>query len=297
MTVAMHDAKHIDIDGVDTVYYDAGAGEPVFFIYGGNFGSPNSASSAKAWELNFGPLSRSHRTIAFDKLGQGLTGNPKRDEDYTMGAVVDHAIRVIEELQLPPVHLVGHSRGGFAAIRIALVRPDLVRSVTIVSSGTLSPRPSTNEIMLTRVPYPHYSREGARWVYEGYCCLKDRVTDDWIDGVHDILQLPKYRETVKKIAEEGLSSTYFMPQLAEMKLETLTWLEHGRLQRPAQIIFAQDDPTVHPEGAFDLFDLIARHQHHVRVHIINKAGHFSYREHPERFNALISTFVDTVSRH
>ena len=81
---ALPSPKHVDVDGIDTRYYEAGQGEPIVFIYGGNFGSADSASSAPVWSLNFLPLSERFKVIALDKLGQGHTGNPKRNEDYTM---------------------------------------------------------------------------------------------------------------------------------------------------------------------------------------------------------------------
>ena len=85
--------------------------------------------------------------IALDKVGQGHTGNPLND-DYTMQAVVDHAATFLKALGLPPVHLVGHSRGGFAATRLTLQHQHLVRSLTIINSGTLMPRVGTNEVVL-----------------------------------------------------------------------------------------------------------------------------------------------------
>jgi pimeloyl-ACP methyl ester carboxylesterase len=287
-------AKLIDVGGVSTSYHRAGAGQPIVFIYGGNFGSADSAPSAHAWNLNFVPLSERFDVIAFDKIGQGYTANPLRDEDYTMAAVISHAAAFIRAMQLPPVHLVGHSRGGFAAVRIALEFPELVRSLTIVSSGTLSPRVGTNDLALAKCPYPPFTRESGRWIYENYCYSPLSVTDDWIDRVYDVLQLPKYRDSVKMMVDRQLGARLFAPQLARQKRETLQWLREGRLQRPTQIIFGANDPTVSTEGAFDLFDWVGTHQRRTEMHIINHAGHFSFREHPARFNALLGGFVDLV---
>jgi pimeloyl-ACP methyl ester carboxylesterase len=291
-TMALPPAQVVDVRGVPTSFHRAGSGEPIVFIYGGNFGSADSASNTHAWTLNFVPLAERFEVIAFDKIGQGHTGNPLRDEDYTMAAVVRHAADFIATRKLPPVHLVGHSRGGFAATRLAIEHPQLVRSVTIVSSGTLSPRVSTNDIALSKCPHPSFTRESARWIYEGYCHDKSAVTDDWMERVFEVLSLPKYRESCRKIIDEQLGARVFLPELARQKRETLQWLREGRLQRPAQIIFGRNDPTVAVEGAFDIFDMVSAHQRRTEVHIINHAGHFSYREHAERFNALLAGFVD-----
>ena len=103
--------RTIDIDGISTRYYEAGSGDPLVLVYGGNFGTSDSGSSAYTWSQNWRALGRSHRVIMPDKLGQGHTDNPKND-DYTMRAVVQHLAGFLGAMKLPPVHLVGHSRGG-----------------------------------------------------------------------------------------------------------------------------------------------------------------------------------------
>lgn len=285
--------KDIDVEGVRTRYYEAGSGDPVVLVYGGNFGTSDSASSAYTFSLNWRPLAARHRVIMPDKLGQGHTGNPKSDADYTMRAVVKHLASFIRKLKLDLVHLVGHSRGGYAAARLTLENHDLVRSVTLVNSGTLSPGVGTNEVFLARPPYPAYTAECVRWVYQNYSFNRDIVTGEWVDAVLEVLAQPKYRESVRKIEDEKLGARLFLPELSREKRETLQWLEEGRLQRPTQVVWGYDDRTATLDRGIALFRAIARHERRAQFHVINQSGHFPFREHPERFNALLARFLAT----
>jgi pimeloyl-ACP methyl ester carboxylesterase len=285
--------KYVDVGGKRTAYHEAGEGpETILFVYGGNFGGAEAASSAGVWELNFVPLSSKYRVIAFDKIGQGYTDVPQRDEDYVMSRVISHARDFIRALGLPPVHIVGHSRGGFASARLALENPELVRSLTIVSSGTLSPGVGTNEVTLAGPPYPPFTRESARWVYENYCHRREVVTDQWIDVVMDVLSQQTYRKGVTKMVDEKLGARLFLPDLARYKRETLTFITEGRLQRPTQIVWGFNDRTVVAERGVEMFNMISAHERRTTLNLFNMAGHFVYREHVERFNALLDGFVE-----
>ena len=293
-TWPMPEGRWIDVEGIRTRYYDVGpggtGGETIVFVYGGNFGSGDSASSAYAWNLNLEPLSDRFRAIAFDKLGQGYTDNPKND-DYTMQAVVHHAAGFLRAMKLPPVHIVGHSRGAYAAMRLALENHDLVRSVTLVNTGTLSPGVGTNEVVLSKPPHPRGSRECVRWVYQSYSFSPEVVTEEWVDAVMEILALPKYQESTRKMDGERLSTRLFLPQLSRDKRETLQWLEDGRLQRPIQVVWGFNDRTAVIERGIELYQLVSKHERRAQFHVINESGHFPFREHPERFNALLARFV------
>ncbi|MEO7243247.1 MAG: alpha/beta hydrolase [Variovorax sp.] len=290
-SIPMPEGRWIDVDGVRTRYHEAGAGETIVFIYGGNFGTSDSGSNAATWNLNLLPLADRFQVLAIDKLGQGYTDNPKTDADYTMQAVVQHTAAFIRALDLPPVHLVGHSRGGYAAARMLMENHDLVRSLTLVNSGTLSPGVGTNEVVLSRPPHPKFTAECVRWIYENYSFDPAAVTDDWVNGVLDALDTPKYRESVRKVEDEKLGVKLFLPMLARQKRETLTWIDEGRLQRPTQLIWGYDDRTATLDRGIALFRMIARHERHAQYHIFNQSGHFPFREHPARFNALLARFV------
>lgn len=104
---------------------DEGEGTPIVLLHG-------LGRTAQVWNLvveNLKPLGV--RIIAFDLLGFGASPKPtwmKYDAD-------DHAnsvIASIEKLKLSePVVLVGHSMGCLVAIRVARLRPDLVRHLII----------------------------------------------------------------------------------------------------------------------------------------------------------------------
>ena len=156
--------KFVDVDGIRTRYFEKGSGEPLVLFHGGNFGSNDAADCSLDWGLNFDGLAQWFHVYAVDKLGQGLTDNPKSDDDYTMAAVVQHALGFLETLKLGNVHLVGHSRGAYLVARMTLERADLIKSVIPVDTNTLAPGVGRNDIVHANAPNPRLGRECQRWV-------------------------------------------------------------------------------------------------------------------------------------
>lgn len=285
--------RWIDVDGIRTWYTRAGSGSPVVFVYGGNFGGAGSASGAYAWAPVFNALRATHTVIAYDKPGQGYTDPPLTPDRYTMAAVVDHLISFLERLDLGPVHLFGHSRGGYVVTRTALLRQDLVRSVTMVNSGTLSPGVATNEVTLANPPVP-ISIEGCRWVYENYVHQRAAITDEFVSQSWGIVQCETYQRALRVITENDLLGGLFLPQLARDKRETLTWLAEGRLQRPTQIFWGRDDRTAHLSRGLALFEMLRAKEKRTYFSVVDKCGHFPYREHSEWFNQIAARFLKEV---
>ncbi len=192
----------------------------------------------------FRALSHGHRVVAPSTNSvKGTPPNPLRDEDYTMNAVVNHIADFIAALGLSRVHIVGHSRGGFAATRVALQFPHLIESLTIVSSGTLSPRIALNEVVLSGQPFPSYTKESARWVYTGYCHDPATVTRNGSTARTRYKGFPISRRGVLKMYREGLMTRYWAPGLARDKRETHTWLQEGRFTAADSNHLGLDDTT------------------------------------------------------
>ena len=286
----MNDPKFVDVDGVRTRYFEQGAGEPMVLVHGADFGSI-SADCAADWDLNFDGLARSFRVIAVDKLGQGHTDNPKRDRDYTMEATVEHVHRFLATLGIENAHLVGHSRGGYLVCRLTLLHPERVKTCIIVDSGTLAPGTGRNEIVHANPPRPLFSRESVRWVLEKYSYRPDCVTDRWLDALMETIELPKFAEAVEKMGAGGLRAAQFAPALQADKEDSLRRIAERGLQRPTLLVWAYDDPTATLAQGRALYDLLVRKERRTVMQILNQAGHFVYREHPEAFNEAVRGFV------
>ena len=70
--------------------------------------------------------------VAVDLPGFGLSEAPP-DHDYSLAAHAAAVAALIEAEGGRPVHLFGNSLGGAVSVRLAVERPDLVRSLTLIS--------------------------------------------------------------------------------------------------------------------------------------------------------------------
>lgn len=287
----MGEERWIDVGGIRTRYFDEGKGERIVFIHGVQAGSTDGSSSARTWELNFPVLARHYNTISLDRIGQGYTDNPKSDADYTMHASVQHVIAFLDRLGKKPYHLVGHSRGGYMVTRITMERPDLVRTCTCVSSGTLSPGTTRTHLATKNRPQPETTRESIRWYLENYSYNPKIVTEEWIDDSLAIGLTEKNQAAVAKMYKEGLLKKLFAPQLLVQRSEVHRWLIEKGMPCPTLIPWGYNDPGASIEAGMQLIELFMRRQRRTEVRIFNRSGHFVYREHPAAFNRLLDGFI------
>ncbi|MBV8515951.1 MAG: alpha/beta fold hydrolase [Acidobacteria bacterium] len=142
-----------------------GAGTPVVLLHG-------LSGSTRWWSRNIEALAARHLVAAVDLVGFGrnrrFLGTPAvlpPLEETT--ALLARWLETFGE----PVHLVGHSMGGQLAIALAAARPELVRSLLLVSATGLpfhlDPRPHVRMLprslrlaRIARVLVPDFLRAG-----------------------------------------------------------------------------------------------------------------------------------------
>ena len=286
----VHQAKFVDVGGIRTRYYELGSGEAMVLCHGSDFVGEISANT---WTRNLRGLGENFHVFAADKLGMGMTDNPDRDDQFTIDAVVDHMYSFMRLKGIEKVHLVGQSRGGYLAARLALEHPEMAKTLVIIDSGTLAPEVGDSSErrakILANLPTDLKENIWEHWTRVSY--TTDHLTEDYIDAAVFMESSPKAQETKRRM--KAGCSKIFLESQAQGKEETLRWIREGRLTIPILIFWSADDQTALLEQGFKLFDLVRQHSPRARMHVVNHAGHFGYREYPEDFNRVVTDFIQS----
>lgn len=89
------------------------------------------------WDRQIEALSTRYNVVAFDLPGHGRSGGDSSNWSFDYAA--DLVASLIEEASAGPVHLIGISFGGMIAQVTTLLRPDLIRSLTLIGTASSFP--------------------------------------------------------------------------------------------------------------------------------------------------------------
>ncbi len=121
--------KHVDIGGrALRVGVGAGEGAPIVLLHG--FGA-----DLNNWLFNIDALGAVAPVVAIDLPGHGASA--KDVGDGSLERLAADIGRALEALGVDRAHLVGHSLGAAMAMRLALDRPGLARSLTLIAAAGL----------------------------------------------------------------------------------------------------------------------------------------------------------------
>ncbi len=123
--------QEAEVSGVRVRYADRGEGDSVVLLIHGFGGDLDN------WLFNLDALAEKHRVLALDLPGHGQSG--KKIPQATLAGLAQFVGAFLDAVGVSAVHAVGHSMGGAIAMRMALDRPESVRSLTLICSAGLGP--------------------------------------------------------------------------------------------------------------------------------------------------------------
>ena len=224
----------------------AGLGtEPAVFVHGLGGASTN-------WTDLMALLAGTVDGEALDLPGFGRS-DPPSSGSYRLRTHVDAVVRRLES-RSGPVHLFGNSLGGAVCTRVAALRPDLVRTLTLVSPALPSFRPKKgSDPRLPLLLLPGISQLAGRQ-------LARRTADERARAVlrlcyADASQVPaeRFQEAVEEVrrraglsyAEEAFTAS--LRGLVGSYLErgsSSLWRQAARVQAPTLLVWGSLDRLV-----------------------------------------------------
>lgn len=283
----MNEPQYLVIDGKRTRYIHEGKGEPMVLVHGGHFGT---RSSVEDWELNMARLGSEFSVFALDKLGMGFTDNPDAEDQYTSDAHAVHLTGFVRALDVGPVHLVGHSRGGYAVTRMALDHPDLVRTLTVVSSSSVTNPFNPIYAEWREKAETMEERTAVRYLISANSHSDEHITETMVDAGVEIGRLAKTQQA-RALMDGGLYDRFkahLLRRIEDIKRE----VGSGQLQVPTLVLWGYNDPSATVDRCLQpAIDLFLGNVLESELHVFNQAGHYCYREQPEAFADALTVFI------
>lgn len=94
--------------------------------------SSGLGGSANYWQPNIPALAKHHRVIAYDHRGTGRSDRALPDV-VTVDDFAGDIITLMDELEIPKAHLIGHAAGGVAGLALALMAPERLDKLIVVN--------------------------------------------------------------------------------------------------------------------------------------------------------------------
>jgi pimeloyl-ACP methyl ester carboxylesterase len=251
--------------------------------------------SSLNWTDLMGLLQPQVNGYAVDLGGFGQSP-PPRDGDMSPGGHARGLARFIAERQLGPVHLFGNSMGGAVALQLAAHRPDLIRSLTLISPALPSLRPTKANAHLPVIAVPgvgekligKYSEVDVTQRVQGTIdvCFADpsRIPPQRLAEAVDAASLHDnypYAGEAFLATLRGLLKTYFDPG------PNRPWKLAERVTAPTLVIYGRKDPLVDSRAAHR----VTKHFSNAHVIVLPDSGHVPQMEHPEFVAAAWDRFI------
>ncbi len=254
------------------VHYETyGQGAPVIMLHGW-------LGSWDTWHQTMESLGKHYRTYALDFWGFGESG--KKRSSYTVSDFVDLVDQFMDRLGIPSAPIVGHSMGGTVSLSVAIRYPARAQKVAVVGSPLVG---SSLNILLRLAGYrplafiaynlPAALRLGIR----AFSPLIARRANEWYMMQERDLSRTSLESFLISIA--SLRRTDLRPRLGEVRVPVLG-------------VFGRGDNIVDPRQ----HEVLAAGVRQARIEIMDGSRHFPMLDEPERFNALLKSFLDRGSQ-
>lgn len=267
-------------------------GVPAVYVHG-------LSGSATNWTDVASLLGTRAAGTAVDLPGFGLS-RPVASRDWSPAGHAD-ALLCFLAGRGTPVHLLGNSLGGVVALSVAARRPELVRTLTLVSPAMPDRRPDPRRISDPRIVLAMMPGIGAR-ARAGLVAMSARARAERVVELcfGDPSVAPEHR-LVEAVAEiEARRLLEWAPEAVERTGRALVaswlrgesmWAMASRVQAPTLVVWGGKDRLVAPRLAQRTAAVLPN----ARLLMLPGVGHVAQIEAPDRVAAAVAGMWDAVA--
>jgi 2-hydroxymuconate-semialdehyde hydrolase len=228
------------------------------------------------WRPIIPALSAHRRVIAPDQLGFGGTASGQR-RTYGRAAWTDHALALLDTLQLDAVDIIGNSMGGAIALSIAAARPSIARRIVLMGSmGVAMALPSGLNTVWGYTPGVEQMRE----VIGLFAYDRALITDELVEM--------RYQASLDPTVRDSWDAMFPEPRQRWVDDLALSGAELGAVGVPVLMVHGRDDRVVPwSDSSAQLVDLIPDS----RLHVLAGCGHWTMIERTADFLAVVEPFL------
>jgi pimeloyl-ACP methyl ester carboxylesterase len=265
-------AKDATVFGYKLHYLESGRGDPVILLHG-------SGGEGARWMPTIKGLSGSFRVIALDHVGFGQSDKPLTI--YHTGVFAGFLAQFMKTIGVPKATVMGQSMGAGVALYLTVHHPEMVdRLIMVDGGGFRSPSdpppapPNWHNRQIANAGTLEESREYMEKLFYDHSFVTDELVE------HNLM----LRLTSGFTAES-------MQTASERGLGGVTEAEVRAVKAPTLLIWGMNDPLSSVANAEKLNNAIKNS----RKVLFDKAGHYPFIEHAERFNQVVLEFLKTQS--
>jgi len=264
---------HLTINGVSFHYDDTGGPDPAIVF------SHGLLMSSRMFAAQIAAFKNRYRCIAYDHRGQGQSSDPG-GRSHDMDTCFKDAVAVIEGLDARPCHFVGLSMGGFVGMRLAVRRPDLLYSLSLLETSA-EPEPAENVPRYRKLAFVAQTL-GTRFVV-------DRVMPILFGKT--FMSDPAMAEARESWRREIASRPRGIVRAVRGVIERRGVMDEiTSIRVPTLVVVGDEDVATPPPKARRIHEHIPGS----RLARIPKAGHSSALEQPAAVTQVLSDFFATL---
>jgi pimeloyl-ACP methyl ester carboxylesterase len=280
-------SRWVMANGVKTHYSEAGSdGKVLVALHGGGAGSSGVAGMGSAMER----LADEIWTLAPDSVGGfGLT-DPYAPTPYGLHSRVTHAADFVDALCLPKFTILGNSQGAWTAAQYAILHPERIEKVILVSSltiaGSLNIKQKPTDAMKALNDYDG-TREGMKRLLQALIIDQSRITDKLIDERQAAATRPGALEAFRGLGKAiGMMRDDPLLSLQNDMTKTLPALTK---KIPTIVLWGEADPFALPETGRAIEKMLPD----AKFHWVPNAGHQVQTDQPDISAKIIREFMRT----